>query len=136
MTALSAGGRGFGASRADEPAGFGIFLVHGGESFELILSGRLAGEVAAHSVLRAISLLPEPCLSLVDLSEVSELDERAAQAIHEAIAGRQDAGALVYLVCPSEQLRSPLIGAGFGGAADLHEDMAAARRSLLTASPA
>ena len=134
MTSPNVGGPDAGPSPADARDGFGIFLVHEGETFELILSGRLVGQVAAHSVLRAISLLPKPCVSLVDLSEVSDMDERTARALREGVAGCRDAGGLVCLVCPSEHNRARLIAAGFGGRTDLHDEMAAARRSLLTAS--
>jgi hypothetical protein len=68
---------------------FDIFLVHNGALFELSVRGEVTGPASAASLAASLGHLPEDCSALLDLTQVTALDDAALEAIRDVVAERR-----------------------------------------------
>ena len=110
---------------------FDLFLVSDQQLFELDLRGELTGAEAVMALTEALGRLPVEADVLLDLADVTRIDEPTAAALRVAILDRRAAGGSVAIVAPDLDVRLAL------AAGDVHHvaGLAATRAEALHLLP-
>jgi hypothetical protein len=113
---------------------FDIFLVHNGALFELSVRGEVTGAASAESLAASLGHLPEGCSALLDLTQVTALDDTALDAIRQAVTERKPTDLSVAIPAGDDIARERWERAAGSGPARLFTTLSVPRRPAVTLS--